>query len=74
MVGDANAKYSTGARKKCEQIGVNMLGDIPLHPQICEDADAGRPTVVANPDGAQAQAFHAIAEQLATKVRTNQGP
>ena len=43
---------------------MNLLGDIPLHSQICKDADAGRPTVVANPDGAQAQAFKRIADQL----------
>lgn len=59
-----------GAKKKCEQIGVSMLGDIPLHPEICQDADTGKPTVVANPTGPQAQAFHKIAQELITKLGT----
>lgn len=53
-----------GARRKCEEMGIKLLGDIPLHPSICADADAGRPTVVANPDGRQALAFRNIADQL----------
>ncbi|RMZ22915.1 hypothetical protein D0859_13058 [Hortaea werneckii] len=57
-----------GAKKKCEQIGVNLLGDIPLHPQICSDADTGKPTVVANPEGPQAQAFSKIAQELISKL------
>ena len=60
-----------GARRKCEEIGIKLLGDIPLHPQICTDADAGRPSVVANPESSQAQAFRSIADQL--KVALNIG-
>ncbi|RMY64751.1 hypothetical protein D0863_09588 [Hortaea werneckii] len=60
-----------GAKKKCEQIGVNLLGDIPLHPQICSDADTGKPTVVANPEGPQAQAFSKIAQELISKLNLN---
>ena len=43
---------------------IKLLGDIPLHPQICTDADAGKPTVVANPDAAQAEAFKKIADEM----------
>ncbi|KAK4580116.1 hypothetical protein LTR86_000319 [Recurvomyces mirabilis] len=57
-----------GARKKCEQIGVTLLGDIPLHPQICHDADIGKPTVVASPEGPQAQAFHAVMEAVVKSI------
>ena len=60
-----------GAKKKCEQIGVNLLGDIPLHPQICSDADTGKPTVVANPEAPQAQAFSKIAQELISKLNLN---
>ncbi|KAI7230960.1 P-loop containing nucleoside triphosphate hydrolase protein [Hortaea werneckii] len=59
------------AKKKCEQIGVNLLGDIPLHPQICSDADTGKPTVVANPEAPQAQAFSKIAQELISKLNLN---
>jgi ATP-binding protein involved in chromosome partitioning len=59
-----NANRLAGARRKCQEIGVKLLGDIPLHPSICHDADAGKPTVVASPDGTQAQAFNGIVEQI----------
>ncbi|KAK3678511.1 hypothetical protein LTR78_001808 [Recurvomyces mirabilis] len=57
-----------GARKKCDELGVTLLGDIPLHPQICHDADIGKPSVVASPEGPQAQAFHAVMEAVAKSV------
>ncbi|KAI7311803.1 P-loop containing nucleoside triphosphate hydrolase protein [Hortaea werneckii] len=60
-----------GAKKKCEQIGVNLLGDIPLHPQICSDADTGKPTVVASPEGPQSKAFTKIAQELISKLNLN---
>lgn len=53
-----------GAKKKCGDLGIHFLGDIPLHPSICSDADAGKPTMVASPEGPQAQAFAAIAREL----------
>ncbi|EMC99775.1 hypothetical protein BAUCODRAFT_145153 [Baudoinia panamericana UAMH 10762] len=57
-----------GARRKCEQLGVKLLGDIPLHAQICHDADTGKPTVVANPESPQAQAFNSIVSELAATL------
>ena len=53
-----------GAKRKCTEMGIHLLGDIPLHPQICADADAGKPTVVASPDGPQAKAFMTIADKV----------
>ncbi|TKA76072.1 hypothetical protein B0A55_05709 [Friedmanniomyces simplex] len=57
-----------GVRKKCDQLSIKLLGDIPLHPQICHDADAGKPTVVSAPDGPQAQAFHALMRAVAETI------
>jgi ATP-binding protein involved in chromosome partitioning len=45
----------------CKKHDLRLLGEIPLHPQICEDADRGKPTVVAEPDGPRAMAFRNIA-------------
>lgn len=58
----------TGAKKKCEELGITLLGDIPLHPQICSDADAGKPTVVGSPDSPQAEAFTKLARELKTTL------
>lgn len=57
-----------GAKKKCAELGLPLLGDIPLHAQICSDADAGKPTVVASPDSPQAKAFVNVAQQLISKL------
>jgi len=49
-------------------LGLELLGDIPLHAQICHDADMGKPTVVASPNGPQAEAFLKIATGLMTTI------
>ncbi|KAK5113343.1 hypothetical protein LTR62_003442 [Meristemomyces frigidus] len=54
-----------GARRKCEELGVELLGDIPLHAQICQDADRGKPTVVGSPEGPQARAFTEVMGNVA---------
>ena len=45
-------------------MGIKLLGDIPLSPRICTDADVGKPTVVADPNGPQAMAFKNIADEV----------
>jgi ATP-binding protein involved in chromosome partitioning len=58
----------TGVESVCAHHGIDFLGDIPLHARICDDADRGMPTVVAEPDSERAMAFMAIAESVAAKV------
>ncbi|PIG79508.1 iron-sulfur protein IND1 [Aspergillus arachidicola] len=36
-----------GVVAECKRLGVEFLGDIPLDARVCEDADRGMPTVVA---------------------------
>ena len=43
---------SGGGEKMCKEYGVDFLGALPLNLSIREQADAGRPTVVADPDSA----------------------
>ena len=33
--------------KKCQDLNLPLIGNIPLDARICSDADSGRPTVVA---------------------------
>jgi ATP-binding protein involved in chromosome partitioning len=44
------------------------LGDIALHASICDDADRGKPTVVAEPESERAKAFMAIADEVGAKI------
>ena len=50
-----------GGKRMSAEYGVEHLGDIPLDGRIRSDADGGRPTVVADPDGGLAQAYRTIA-------------
>jgi len=57
-----------GAEKMCRDYSVPFLGALPLDIRIREQADSGRPTVVADPDGATAQIYKAIARKVAVSV------
>jgi ATP-binding protein involved in chromosome partitioning len=52
----------------CADYGVDFLGGLPLTMAIREQADSGKPTVVADPDGKIAQIYKEIARKLAVKV------
>ena len=53
-----------GVMRTCNSHGIEMLGDIPLDAKICNDADRGKPTVVAEPESVRGKAFLAIAERI----------
>ena len=52
---------SGGAEKIVEDFDVRLLGQLPLDSRIREQADSGRPTVVAEPDSAIAAAYRQAA-------------
>ena len=57
-----------GAQKMCEDYKVPFLGGLPLDIRIREQADSGRPTVVAEPDSKVAQIYRDIARKVAISV------
>jgi ATP-binding protein involved in chromosome partitioning len=57
-----------GAEKIRKDYGVDVLGQLPLDIRIREQADSGRPTVVAEPDSPAAQAYKQIARKVAAKI------
>jgi ATP-binding protein involved in chromosome partitioning len=59
---------SGGAARMAAQYGVEVLGALPLNLSIREQADSGRPTVVAQPDGEIAALYKAVARTVAVKV------
>ena len=61
---------SGGGEKMCKEYGVDFLGALPLNLSIREDADAGRPTLVADPDGAMSAIYKNIARQVAIRIAT----
>jgi len=61
-----------GARAEARRIGVPFLGEVPLVPIIRETSDAGVPIVVQAPHSREAEAFLAIAKEVAVNVAAAQ--
>lgn len=57
-----------GGEKMAAEYGLEYLGGLPLDIHIREDADSGRPTVVARPDSELAAQYRRIARRVAVKV------
>ncbi len=56
-----------GGRALADEIGVALLGQVPLEPAVASGGDAGEPVVVTG-DTPAARAFRGIADALATEV------
>ena len=50
------------------EYGMDFLGELPLNMSIRVQADSGRPTVVADPDGEIAGIYKTVARQVAIKI------
>jgi ATP-binding protein involved in chromosome partitioning len=57
-----------GGQRMAEQYNVDFLGGLPLDRRIREETDAGRPTVVAEPDGRITMIYREIARRTAAKL------
>src|SRR3954464_5577414 len=59
-----------GGKRYAHEKGIEFLGALPLAMQIREQADSGKPTVVADPDSEAAEIYRSVARQVAIKVAT----
>jgi ATP-binding protein involved in chromosome partitioning len=57
-----------GAERMCKDYNTEFLGGLPLDIKIREQADSGKPTVVADPEGAVAEIYRKIARRVAVKI------
>jgi ATP-binding protein involved in chromosome partitioning len=62
-----------GGARMAAQYGVELLGSLPLDIRIREQADGGRPTVVAEPHSALARAYLDIASRAAAHLEQARG-
>jgi ATP-binding protein involved in chromosome partitioning len=60
---------SGGGDRLAEELGVPLLGRVPLDPLLRECGDAGEPLLVAAPDSSSAHALRAIADEVAALER-----
>ncbi len=78
FTGDDGKRYQLfgegGGAALAAEIGVDLLGQIPLVPAMREGADEGRPVVVADPGGEADLAFQQLAEAVVARkprIRTH---
>jgi ATP-binding protein involved in chromosome partitioning len=53
-----------GGERLAAELGLPLLGQIPLYPRIMEGADRGQPLVVADPQSSAAKALEAVAGRV----------
>ncbi|KAJ4938987.1 hypothetical protein JOQ06_028450 [Pogonophryne albipinna] len=59
---------SDGARQLADTLGVQLLGDVPLHLNIRETSDRGQPVVVSFPDSPEAEAYRKVAAAVVQRL------
>ncbi|NJM85448.1 MAG: Mrp/NBP35 family ATP-binding protein [Leptolyngbyaceae cyanobacterium RM2_2_21] len=59
---------SGGGQKTADELGIALLGCVPLEMPVRQGGDRGLPIVVDAPDSAAAKALKAIAQQVAARI------
>jgi ATP-binding protein involved in chromosome partitioning len=58
-----------GGRRASQELGVPLLGEIPLDPLVCQASDRGEPIMTTHPESPMADAFRRAAEAVAARVQ-----
>ncbi|AHG91452.1 ATPase-like, ParA/MinD [Gemmatirosa kalamazoonensis] len=64
---------SGGGQRLADEVGVPLLGQVPIDPRIVEGGDTGRPIVAAEPNASASRALIAVAERVAARVAERYG-
>jgi len=67
MTGDVFG--SGGGERLAQELGVPLIGQVPLDPLLRECGDAGEPLMVAAPESSSATALRAIADEVVSLER-----
>ncbi|XP_015270675.1 PREDICTED: iron-sulfur protein NUBPL [Gekko japonicus] len=57
-----------GVRSLADDLGLDVLGDIPLHLNIRETSDSGKPVVVSQPESNMARAYLKLAAEIVRRL------
>jgi ATP-binding protein involved in chromosome partitioning len=57
-----------GGKRYASEKGIDYLGALPLDLHIRQQADSGKPTVAADPEGEVAGIYRSVARQVAVKI------
>lgn len=73
FTGDDGKRYeifgSGGGQTLADELGVPMLGQLPLVPALREGGDNGRPITAVDPESESAQIFQEIARRVAVEMK-----
>jgi ATP-binding protein involved in chromosome partitioning len=73
--GTRHALFGTGGGLvTAEKLGTDLLGQVPLMPEIRSGGDRGSPVVVEHPDGEAAGVFRDIASTLLARLENRKTP
>jgi ATP-binding protein involved in chromosome partitioning len=62
-----------GGERLAKELGLPLLGQVPLYPKVMEGGDRGEPIVVSDPQSSEARAITAIAERIRTQSEAATG-
>jgi ATP-binding protein involved in chromosome partitioning len=73
FTGDDGKRYEIfgagGGQELADELGVPLLGQLPLVPAVREGGDDGRPIAAVDPTSESAIAFERIATRIATELK-----
>lgn len=58
-----------GAAKMAQKMDIPLLGEVPLHADICELSDSGKPVVVSQPNSPFAGHYRDIASNILSQLK-----
>ncbi|KAF5835088.1 P-loop containing nucleoside triphosphate hydrolase protein [Dunaliella salina] len=59
-----------GVQRTAQELGLDVLGEVPLDIAVCRRSDEGKPIVVSEPQSPCAQAYMEMAQRLHAKLQT----
>ncbi len=62
-----------GAQETAKELGVDFLGEVPLHMDIRTTSDAGTPITATEPDSAHAKIYRDLAARVQEKIEAGLG-
>lgn len=60
-----------GCVRIAKSLSVDILGDVPLHENVCATSDAGHPITLSNPSSLHANVFSSIATKIIEKISSS---
>jgi ATP-binding protein involved in chromosome partitioning len=62
-----------GAQETAKELGVDFLGEVPLHMDIRTTSDAGTPITATEPESEHAKIYRDLATKVQDRIEANLG-